>query len=81
MTADTTAKPGLRRAAAVVGIGHTDWVGDWARARAGEKPADSYGYGLRAFNAALAEFFAQVAAGAWGVRDPRAAPEQVMRTR
>ena len=46
---------GLRRAAAVVGIGHTDWVGDWTRARAGEKPADSYGYGLRAFNAALAD--------------------------
>ena len=46
---------GLRRAAAVVGIGHTDWVGDWTRARAGEKPADSYGYGLRAFNGALAD--------------------------
>ena len=44
---------GLRRAAAVVGIGHTDWVGDWHRARAGEKPADCYGYALRAFNAAL----------------------------
>ena len=46
---------GLRRAAAVVGIGHTDWVGDWTRARAGEKPADSQGYALRAFNAALAD--------------------------
>lgn len=49
------AEPGMRRAAAVVGIGHTDWVGDWARARAGERPADCYGYGLRAFNAALAD--------------------------
>ncbi len=47
--------PGLRRAAAVVGIGHTDWVSDWTRARAGEKPADDYGYALRAFNAALAD--------------------------
>lgn len=47
--------PGLRRAAAVVGIGHTDWVGDWTRARAGEKPADSQGYALRAFNVALAD--------------------------
>ena len=44
---------GLRRAAAVVGIGHTDWVGDWQRARAGKKPADNFGYALRAFNAAL----------------------------
>jgi len=43
----------MRRAAAVVGIGHTDWVGDWSRARAGERPADSYGYALRAFNEAL----------------------------
>ena len=50
---------GLRRAAAVVGIGHTDWVGDWTRARAGEKPADSYGYGLRALNAALGRFRAE----------------------
>lgn len=47
------AEPKMRRAAAVVGIGHTDWVGDWARARAGERPANSYGYALRAFNEAL----------------------------
>ena len=46
-------EPGMRRAAAVVGIGHTDWVGDWTRARAGERPANSYGYALRAFNEAL----------------------------
>ncbi|MFC7555510.1 hypothetical protein ACFQU7_29705 [Pseudoroseomonas wenyumeiae] len=45
--------PRMRRAAAVVGIGHTDWVGDWKRARAGEKPADCYGYAMRAFSAAL----------------------------
>jgi acetyl-CoA acetyltransferase len=45
--------PRMRRAAAVVGIGHTDWVADWARSRAGEKPADCYGYAMRAFSAAL----------------------------
>jgi acetyl-CoA acetyltransferase len=45
--------PRMRRAAAVVGIGHTDWVGDWKRARSGEKPADCYGYAMRAFSAAL----------------------------
>ena len=33
-----------------------------------------------AFNALLAEFFAQVEAGAWGPRDPRAQPGQIMRT-
>lgn len=31
------------------------------------------------FNRAVAEFFAQVEAGAWRVRDPRADPEQVMK--
>jgi acetyl-CoA acetyltransferase len=45
----------MRRSAAVVGIGHTDWVRDWPRVRAGERPADSYGYGLQAFNTALAD--------------------------
>ncbi|UFN48427.1 thiolase family protein [Roseomonas sp. OT10] len=53
MSGQHQAAPRLRRAAAVVGIGHTDWVGDWARSRAGEKPADCYGYALRAFSAAL----------------------------
>lgn len=43
----------LRRTAAVVGIGHTDWRGDWALSRAGEKPADSAGYAARAFLNAL----------------------------
>lgn len=45
--------PRIRRAAAVVGIGHTDWVRDWKRTRAGEKPANSLGYGMEAFNNAL----------------------------
>jgi pimeloyl-ACP methyl ester carboxylesterase len=34
-----------------------------------------------AFNAALAEFFAQVQAGRWLPRDPRARPDEIMRTR
>ena len=46
---------GMRRSAAVVGIGHTDWVRDWSRVRAGERPADCYGYGMQAFNTALAD--------------------------
>ncbi len=45
----------FRRAAAVVGIGHTDWRRDWGRARAGAKSDDSYGYGLKAFGHALAD--------------------------
>jgi acetyl-CoA acetyltransferase len=45
----------LSRAAAIVGVGHTDWVGDWTRVRNGEKPSDSYGYGAIAFRAALAD--------------------------
>ena len=32
------------------------------------------------FNALVSAFLAQVAAGTWGPRDPRANPEQVMRT-
>lgn len=43
----------LKRCAAVVGIGITDWVADWPRTRAGEKPANSYGYGMLALNRAL----------------------------
>ncbi|MDW6023205.1 alpha/beta hydrolase [Mesorhizobium sp. BAC0120] len=34
-----------------------------------------------AFNSLLAEFFAQVEAGKWGERDPRALPGQIMRTK
>ena len=45
----------MRRVAAVVGIGHTDWVGDWARVRAGERPDDCYGYAAGAFRNALAD--------------------------
>jgi pimeloyl-ACP methyl ester carboxylesterase len=34
-----------------------------------------------AFNALLGEFFAQVEAGKWAPRDPRAHPDQIMRTK
>ena len=34
-----------------------------------------------AFNRAVAEFLAQVAAGRWLPRDPRARPEELLRTR
>ncbi len=43
------------RTAAVIGIGHTDWVGDWNRVRAGERPDDCYGYAATAFRNALAD--------------------------
>jgi hypothetical protein len=33
-----------------------------------------------AFNRLLAEFIAQVEAGAWAKRDPRALPSQIMKT-
>ncbi|MFC5337388.1 thiolase family protein [Leucobacter denitrificans] len=42
-----------RSAAAIIGIGQTDWVTDWKRVRAGEKPADSVGYAAQAFQQAL----------------------------
>ena len=44
---------GLSKVAAVIGVGESDYVGDHARVRAGEKPHDSYGYATVAFNAAL----------------------------
>jgi acetyl-CoA acetyltransferase len=43
----------LSRAAAVVGVGHTDWIKDWHAVRAGEKPGDSYAYAATAFKRAL----------------------------
>jgi acetyl-CoA acetyltransferase len=39
--------------ASVVGIGHSDWVGDWHRVRAGERPGDCYAYAATAFRNAL----------------------------
>ena len=45
----------LARVAAVVGVGHTDWIADYAAVRAGSKPYDSYGYGAVAFRRALAD--------------------------
>ncbi len=46
---------GLSKVAAVIGVGQTDYVGDYARVKAGEKPHDSYGYASVAFNDALAD--------------------------
>lgn len=43
----------MKRVAAVIGVGHTDYVADWARVRAGERPTDGVGYAALAFNAAL----------------------------
>lgn len=46
---------GLANVAAAVGIGHSNWIDDYARVRSGEKPHDSYGYAAIAFRAALAD--------------------------
>lgn len=46
---------GLSKVAAVIGVGQSDYVGDYARVKAGEKPHDSYGYAAIAFNDALAD--------------------------
>jgi acetyl-CoA acetyltransferase len=40
---------------AVVGVGESDYARDYARARAGEKPYDSYGYAAVALRRALAD--------------------------
>jgi acetyl-CoA acetyltransferase len=45
----------LHKTSAVVGIGNTDWIQDYQRVRAGERPFDSYGYGAVAFQQALAD--------------------------
>ncbi len=45
----------LAGAAAVVGVGDTDYAQDWRRARAGEVCPDSYGYAHLAFTRALAD--------------------------
>ena len=45
----------LAKVAAVVGVGNTDYRGDWTRVRAGEKPRDSVGYAADAFKIALAD--------------------------
>jgi acetyl-CoA acetyltransferase len=45
----------LAKVGAVIGVGQSDYVGDYARVRAGEKPHDSYGYAAIAFRDALAD--------------------------
>jgi acetyl-CoA acetyltransferase len=46
---------GRARSAAIIGIGHTDWVGDWHKVRSGYRPDDCYGYAASAFRSALAD--------------------------
>jgi acetyl-CoA acetyltransferase len=43
----------LSKVGAVIGVGHSDYIVDHARVRAGEKPHDSYGYAAIAFRQAL----------------------------
>ena len=45
--------PQLSKVGAVIGVGHSDYISDYARVRAGEKPHDSYGYASVAFRNAL----------------------------
>ena len=42
----------LYKAAAVVGIGQTDWVDDHRKVRSGNAPFDSYGYAAAVFTCA-----------------------------
>ncbi len=48
-----TIPPQLSKVGAVIGVGHSDYISDHARVRAGEKPHDSYGYAAIAFRNAL----------------------------
>jgi acetyl-CoA acetyltransferase len=45
----------LYKAAAIVGIGQTDWVDDHRKVRSGNAPFDSYGYAAAAFTRALTD--------------------------
>ncbi|WP_173934307.1 thiolase family protein [Chelativorans sp. Marseille-P2723] len=45
----------LHRAAAIIGVGHTNWVGDAERTKRGEKPHTGIGYAALAFLDALAD--------------------------
>ena len=43
----------LAGVAAITGVGHSDYVADYAAVRSGQKPHDSFGYGAIAFQRAL----------------------------
>ncbi|MDB5891968.1 MAG: putative thiolase [Polaromonas sp.] len=45
----------MKNTVAVIGIGQSDWAGDWIRVRSGERPTDSYGYGATSFRNALSD--------------------------
>lgn len=55
MNTDNAVTRPMRRSAAIIGVGHTDWIGDWHRVRQGEKPDDSNGYAATAFRNAVAD--------------------------
>ncbi len=61
MTSSIGERIPLHRSAAVIGIGQTDWRGDWNRVRQGEVPFDSYGYATIAFKNAMQD--AQISIG------------------
>lgn len=46
---------GLRRSAAVLGVGISNWAADYKRSRQGERPNDSYGYAATAFSRAVVD--------------------------
>ncbi|NDA45907.1 MAG: thiolase family protein [Alphaproteobacteria bacterium] len=52
---DNKPSAALAGTTAMVGIGHSDWIADYAAVRAGTKPHDSFGYAAIAFNRALAD--------------------------
>lgn len=43
----------MAKVAAIAGVGHSDWIADYAAVRDGTKPHDSFGYGAIAFKRAL----------------------------
>ncbi len=45
----------MKRCAAIVAVGQSDWAGENALVRAGGKPCDALGYGARALRDALGE--------------------------
>ena len=47
--------PSLRRSAAVLGVGISDWAADYRRSRNGERPDDAYGYAATAYTRALSD--------------------------
>jgi len=55
MTNDQAGRQSLAKVGAIVGIGHTDWAGDYRRVQSAIKPFDSVGYGVQALQNALCD--------------------------